>query len=109
VAGKARGFCLAAGFKVNVFKVNVFKVNVFKVNVFKVNGDFVLPEGSPSRAGSRPGPAPALSGKHNRPPKAGSLSKSIFLTDRTRFAPAQRALSPHPCGSSWKTLLPRRL
>jgi hypothetical protein len=33
VAGKARGFCLAAG----------FKVNVFKVNVFKVNGDFVLP------------------------------------------------------------------
>jgi len=33
----------------------------------KVKGDFVLPEGSPSRAGSRPGPAPALSGKHNRP------------------------------------------
>jgi len=33
----------------------------------KVKDDFVLPEGSPSRAGSRPGPAPALSGKHNRP------------------------------------------
>ena len=51
-------FCLADG---------PFKVNVFKVNVFKVNGHFVLPEGSPSRAGSRPGPAPALFGKHNRP------------------------------------------
>jgi len=33
----------------------------------QVKGHFVLPEGSPSRAGSRPGPAPALSGKHNRP------------------------------------------
>jgi len=33
----------------------------------QVKGYFVLPKGSPSRAGSRPGPAPALSGKHNRP------------------------------------------
>jgi len=34
----------------------------------------------------RPAPAPRLSGKHNRPPPAGSLSKTLFLTDRTRFA-----------------------
>ena len=33
----------------------------------QVKDYFVLPEGSPSRAGSRPGPAPALSGKHDRP------------------------------------------
>ena len=67
----------------------------------KVKGHFVLPEGSPSRAGSRPGPAPALSGKHNRPPKAGSLSKSVFLTDRTRFAPG----SARPLAASLRLAL----
>jgi len=67
----------------------------------QVKGHFVLPEGSPSRAGSRPGPAPALSGKHNRPPKAGSLSKSVFLTDRTRFAPG----SARPLAASLRLAL----
>ncbi len=33
----------------------------------KVKGHFVQAKACPSRAGSRPGPAPALSGKHNRP------------------------------------------
>jgi len=53
-AGKALLCPGAGGFQANIFRV-------------KINGHFVLPEGSPSRAGSRPGPAPALSGKHNRP------------------------------------------
>ncbi len=63
-----------------------------------------------ARAG--PAVAPAL---HPRYPAnttarcAGALSKSVFLTDQARFAPAQRTFSPHPCGSPWKTLLPRRL
>jgi len=54
--------CLAGGFKVNGYLFCL--AGGFKV---KVKDLFVLPEGSPSRAGSRPGPAPALSGKHNRP------------------------------------------
>jgi len=53
-ADGCRAFCLAGG---------LFKGQVKS----QVKGYFVLPEGSPSRAGSRPGPAPALSGKHNRP------------------------------------------
>ncbi|WP_157883837.1 hypothetical protein [Duffyella gerundensis] len=81
-------------FKVNVFKVNVFKVNVFKVNVFKVNGHFVQAKACPSRGGMRPAPAPRLSGKHNRPPQAGTFVGSHFFMDRSRFAPAQRSLVP---------------
>jgi len=96
-----------------------------KVNTqVKFKGHFVLPEGSPGRARSKaisyrlkparagPAVAPAL---HPRYPASttahvvGALSKSISLTDPARFASAQRALSPHPCGSSWKTPLPRRL
>ncbi|WP_222938677.1 hypothetical protein, partial [Duffyella gerundensis] len=42
--------------------------------------------------GSRPAPAPRLSGKHNRPPQAGSLSKTLFLTDQPRFAPSSTRL-----------------
>jgi len=40
----------------------------------------------------RPAPAPRLSGKHNRPPQAGALSKSLFLTDQARFAPSSTRL-----------------
>jgi len=42
----------------------------------------------------RPAPAPRLSGKHNRPPQAGTFVGSHFFTDRSRFAPAQRSLVP---------------
>ena len=59
------------------------------------------PSGRPSRGGSRPAPAPRLSGKHNRPPKAGSLSKSIFLTDQARFAPS----STRPLAASLRLTL----
>ena len=52
------------------------------------------PTGRPSRGGSRPAPAPRLSGKHNRPPQAGTFVGSHFFTDRSRFAPAQRSLVP---------------
>ncbi len=52
------------------------------------------PSGRPSRGGMRPAPAPRLSGKHNRPPQAGTLVGSHFFTDRSRFAPAQRSLVP---------------
>ncbi|QTO55299.1 hypothetical protein J8I88_05400 [Duffyella gerundensis] len=59
-AFKGKGFKVK-GFKVKGFKVKGFKVKGFKVKGFKVKSHFVLPEGSPSRADSRPGPAPALS------------------------------------------------
>jgi len=52
------------------------------------------PSGRPSRGGMRPAPAPRLSGKHNRPPQAGTFVGSHFFTDRSRFAPAQRSLVP---------------
>jgi len=73
----------------------------------KVKGDFVLPEGSPSRARSKaisyrlkparagPAVAPAL---HPRYPAnttarcAGTLSKSLFLTEQARFAPGSTHL-----------------
>ena len=90
-------------FRVNVFKVNVFKVKghfvlpcrrAFRVNVFKVKGHFVLPEGSPSRGGMRPAPAPRLSGKHNRPLKR--VPSSLHISSRTGrdSLPAQRSLVP---------------
>jgi len=59
------------------------------------------PSGRPSRGGMRPAPAPRLSGKHNRPPPAGSLSKTLFLTDRTRFAPS----STRPLAASLRLAL----
>jgi hypothetical protein len=67
---KARGpflFALQAAFKVNVLGSKAISFCLAgKPLKGQVKVHFVLPEGSPSRAGSRPGPAPALSGKHNR-------------------------------------------
>jgi len=100
--------CLAGGFKVNVFKVKGHVVLPGRPP-FKgqVKGDFVLPEGSPGRARSKaisyrlkparagPAVAPAL---HPRYPAnttarcAGTLSKSVFLTDQARFAPSSTHL-----------------
>ncbi|SFK98206.1 hypothetical protein SAMN05518863_11486, partial [Candidatus Pantoea symbiotica] len=42
------------------------------------------------------------------PPLRGTFTHSRFLTDRWRFAPAQRHLSPHPCGSPWNPSIVQR-
>jgi len=57
--------CLAGGFKVNV--KSHFILPFGQPEQGQVKSDFVQAKACPSRAGSRPGPAPALSGKHNRP------------------------------------------
>ncbi len=51
---------------------------------------------APGRALCTPGLATSL-------PAAGAVPSltHLSLTDRSRFAPAQRDLSPRPCGSSW--------
>ncbi len=55
----------------------------------------------------RPLHSPAL--RQPSPPLRGAFARSRFLTDRRRFAPAQRCLSPHPCGSPWNPSLGQRV
>jgi len=68
-----------------------------------------LPRCGDRAEGARPRPlhSPAL--RQPRSPLRGAFTPSAFLTDRRRFAPAQRRLSPHPCGSSWKASLVQRV
>ncbi len=57
--------------------------------------------------GPRPLHSPALRQPHS--PLRGPFTRSVFLTDRRRFAPAQRRLSRHPCRSPWKPSLVQRV
>jgi len=68
-----------------------------------------LPRCGDRAEGARPRPlhSPALRQPHS--PLRGAFTPSAFLTDRRRFAPAQRRLSPHPCGSSWKPSVVQRV
>ena len=66
----------------------------------KVNGDFVQAKACPSRAGSRPCPAPALFGKHNRPLRGYPQQKRFpDGPDAIRSwlsAPSRRIPAAHP-------------
>jgi len=68
-----------------------------------------LPRCGDRAEGARPRPlhSPALRQPHS--PLRGAFTPSAFLTDRRRFAPAQRRLSRHPCRSSWKASLVQRV
>jgi len=68
-----------------------------------------LPRCSDRAEGARPRPlhSPALRQPHS--PLRGAFTPSAFLTDRRRFAPAQRRLSRHPCRSPWKPSVVQRM
>jgi len=68
-----------------------------------------LPRCGDRAEGARPRPlhSPALRQPH--PPLRGAFTPSAFLTDRRRFAPAQRRLSRHPCRSPWKASFVQRV
>jgi len=68
-----------------------------------------LPRCGDRAEGARPRPlhSPAL--RQPRSPLRGAFTPSAFLTDRRRFAPAQRRLSRHPCRSPWKASLVQRV
>jgi len=69
----------------------------------------LLPRCGDRAEGARPRPlhSPALRQPHS--PLRGAFTPSAFLTDRRRFAPAQRRLSRHPCRSTWKASLVQRV
>ena len=71
----------------------------FKGN-FKVKGGFDCPADNRPRGGSRPSPGDPVSLSAELPLR-GPLTSGEFLTDRLRFAPAQRSLSP----PSWRLIL----
>jgi len=68
-----------------------------------------LPRCGDRAEGARPRPlhSPAL--RQPRSPLRGAFTPSAFLTDRRRFAPAQRRLSRHPCRSPWKASVVQRV